>query len=312
MAQPLVSIVIPTYNEAEDIACTLDACVAIKYPNKEIIVVDDSEDATPEVVAGYAKAGVQLVRRERNHGGRCGARNEGIERSRGEIVVILNADVCPNPDFLDRVLPHYEHDKDFVLVESEVANVERLFARYNEAMHRRLNDGTNWVDWTEGFSCRREAALRVGMFPTPPITIMAGEDHYFSRKLAKAGYRRVLDRSICVPHVAPARLGDYWAAQKIRTFPPTSYFLEGKPLWYLTLKAPAKTLRNLLRVLLVVPEAIEAWKLSQCSPRGRADWLPFWWAGAIREAAIAFGEWQGLLRLWRWYLREGPIPVQVW
>jgi len=312
MAQPLVSIVIPTYNEAEDIARTLDACLAIKYPNKEIIVVDDSDDTTPEVVAGYRGAGVQLIHRDENDGGRSGARNEGIRRSRGEIVVILNADVFPKPDFLDRVLPHYEHDMDFVLVESEVANLDRLFARYNEAMHRRTYGGQEWVDWTEGFSCRREAALRVGLFPTPPITIMAGEDNYFSRKLTKAGYRKVIDRSICVPHIAPARLGDYWSAQKIRTFPPTGYFLERQSLGYLTLKAPVKTLRALFRVLLVVPQAIEAWTLSGHSPRGRADWLPFWWAGAVREAAIVYGEWQGLLLLWRWYLREGPVPAQVW
>lgn len=311
MAQPLVSIVIPTYNEAEDIARTLEACLAIEYPHKEIIVVDDSDDATPEVVAGFESAGVQLIHREQNCGGRSGARNDGIERSRGEIVVILNADVFPNPDFLDRVVPHYERDMDFVLVESQVANVGRLFPRYNEAMHRRTYGGQDWVEWTEGFSCRREAALRVGMFPTPPITIMAGEDAYFSRKLVQAGYRKVIDRSICVPHMAPASLSEYWAAQKIRTFPPTSYFLEGRPLWYLTLKAPLKTLRSLLRVLLVVPEAIEAWKLSAYSPRGRADWLPFCWAGAIRQAANSYGEWQGLLRLWRWYLRQRPVPEQA-
>ncbi len=40
------SLIIPTKNEALDIAGTLEACLAIDYPHKEVIVVDDSSDDT--------------------------------------------------------------------------------------------------------------------------------------------------------------------------------------------------------------------------------------------------------------------------
>jgi glycosyltransferase involved in cell wall biosynthesis len=48
--QLFVSIVIPTRNEAEDIAETINSCFALDYKNKEIIVVDDSSDNTVEII----------------------------------------------------------------------------------------------------------------------------------------------------------------------------------------------------------------------------------------------------------------------
>ena len=45
------SIVVPTYNEENDIAGTLDALTSLDYPDKEIIVVDDSTDSTPAIEA---------------------------------------------------------------------------------------------------------------------------------------------------------------------------------------------------------------------------------------------------------------------
>ena len=40
------------------------------------------------------------------------------------------------------------------------------------------------MEWTEGFSCRREAALKAGLFPTGfPVAICAGEDGFFGQGL---------------------------------------------------------------------------------------------------------------------------------
>ena len=45
-----VSIVIPTYNEEKDIANTLDNLLIHKEYIKEILIIDDSNDKTPEIV----------------------------------------------------------------------------------------------------------------------------------------------------------------------------------------------------------------------------------------------------------------------
>src|SRR6266446_5476206 len=150
------SIIVPTNNEETDIATTLNTLIALDYKDKEIIVVDDSTDSTPEIVRNYLENGVQLIRPGKR-GGRCEARNIGILIAKGETVVILNADVRPKPDFLKRLLPYYEQGYDYVLVRSKVSNTDALWARYVDAMAALDYRGDpSWMEWTEGFSCRRE------------------------------------------------------------------------------------------------------------------------------------------------------------
>ena len=98
------SLIIPTKNEALDIAGTLEACLAIDYPHKEVIVVDDSSDDTPEIAAGYADRGVRVIHRERNENACCGARNLGMQRATGDVVVVINGDARPSADFLERLV----------------------------------------------------------------------------------------------------------------------------------------------------------------------------------------------------------------
>ena len=224
------SIIIPTYNEQHDIARTLDAVTALDYSDKEVIVVDDSTDATPEIVKRYASRGVRLIRPERR-GGRCEARNRGIQEATGEVVVILNADVRPPPDFIRRVLPYYEQGYDYVLVRSCVTNPEALYARYVESMAAVDHQGDpSWMEWTEGFSCRREVAIKAGLFPTGfTVPICAGEDGYFGNGLRRIGARKKIDFDIIVPHVAPATFREYWHIRKGRGkgCPQVRIFLEG-------------------------------------------------------------------------------------
>lgn len=306
--EPTVSIIIPTYNEAEDIGRTLDALVQLDYSHKEIIVVDASTDNTPRIVQQYERYGVRLLKQLESRG-RAAARNQGIRAAQGEIVVILNADVFPRPDFLRRILPHYQaNGADYLLVESQVANVEFLFPRYLEAQHRYTYQGQTWINWTEGFSCRRDAALAVGLFPeTQPIPLCAGADAIFSESLKRHGYRKAIDRSIVVPHVAPHRLGDYWAQRygRGRGVPLRLHLVDGVPLWLLRSHILWNMLTTTARILLLVPLLIYAWRLARHSPRGQFDVLPFAFARAVEIVANRAGEWAGYRELVQTAADEG-------
>lgn len=197
----LFSIVIPTYNEEEDIARCLDAACALDYEAKEIIVVDSaSTDNTPSILAEYQRRGAITLLTEPERRGVCSARNYGIDNARGSIVVLLNADVILPPTFLRQILRHYENGADFVLCEAEVLNQEHLIPRYTQAMHKLYYSNRTDLAWTEGVSARRQAIKTVGGFkPFPKRS--AGEDAVLGFELEKAGYKKVVDHNIIVQHL---------------------------------------------------------------------------------------------------------------
>lgn len=94
--QPLVSIIIPTYNRAHLIGETLDSVLAQTYPNWECIVVDDgSTDTTDEVVQQYLDSDTRFQYHHRPADRPKGAnacRNYGFEVSKGQFIMFLDSD----------------------------------------------------------------------------------------------------------------------------------------------------------------------------------------------------------------------------
>src|SRR5713101_2595529 len=95
-----VSVVMPTLNEAGEIAQTL-ACVR-QAGECELIVVDGgSDDGTPEIARGYADLVLCSSR------GRAQQMNVGVQAATGEVVLFLHADTVPPhgfPALLDQAL----------------------------------------------------------------------------------------------------------------------------------------------------------------------------------------------------------------
>lgn len=101
-----VSVVIPAHNEEAYISRTLDAVRAQTYPDVEIIVVDNnSTDRTVEIVR--AIPGVILVE-ERRQGVQY-AREAGRHVATGDIIVNLDADCQPAPDWIAHALEHFHN-----------------------------------------------------------------------------------------------------------------------------------------------------------------------------------------------------------
>ncbi len=95
---PLVSVVVPAYNEQDLIATCLQSILEQDYPNLEIICVDDrSADRTPEIVTNLfrGRSNCKLVTiKERLTGwtGKCHALHEGVKHSSGQWFAFLDAD----------------------------------------------------------------------------------------------------------------------------------------------------------------------------------------------------------------------------
>ena len=99
---PLISIIVPAFNEERAIKATLDTILATDYPadRRQILVVSDaSTDATDDIVRGYAAQGVELLRMPQR-GGKTAAENAARSHLRGEIVINTDASVRMHRDGL--------------------------------------------------------------------------------------------------------------------------------------------------------------------------------------------------------------------
>lgn len=101
-AEPLISVIIPTYNYAHLLPRALGSVLIQMAADIELIVVDDgSSDNTAEVLADYAHRWPDLKTHQQPNAGAASARNQGIRMSHGRFVLLLDADDELLPGALD-------------------------------------------------------------------------------------------------------------------------------------------------------------------------------------------------------------------
>jgi glycosyltransferase involved in cell wall biosynthesis len=295
----LFSIVIPTYNERADIGATLDAVIKQHLHAKEIIVVDGgSTDGTREYLRERARwGGIKLIE-ETARRGVAAARNAGMDAATGDVVVILNADVSPGPEFLRQLDALYREGAGMVSVQSRVSNMECATGRFIQAAHE-LDYGAEDVGWTEGFSCRLDAAARA-RFPEE-IPGLGGEDVEFFQRLRRQNLMWMVDYSIVVSHRAPATLRGFWQQRRWRgnALPHAELSLRRRPLEAVVVLRGLAALKSMLSVLVVLPMARRAAALARVSPRGMSDFWMFWLLAHVQVLAHRTGEWETIIEMSR-------------
>lgn len=121
--QPLVSLIIPTYNAENFIAECLESIFKQTYKNIEVIVVDDgSKDKTAEIIKEY---------RDRIHyfyqnssGGPASPRNVGIAHSHGEYLCFFDSDDLMAPDYIMRQVDFLQRHADVGMVFCDYRNFD--------------------------------------------------------------------------------------------------------------------------------------------------------------------------------------------
>jgi len=119
---PKVSIITPVYNRAKNIFHVLNALTEQTFKEFEIVISDDgSTDNTKEVVDSFRnKLNIRYSYIGENKGFRAArARNKGLEKARGQIIIFLDSDVIVSPEYIEHhVNAHKKYDK--ILVNSFV------------------------------------------------------------------------------------------------------------------------------------------------------------------------------------------------
>lgn len=100
-----VSIIIPTRNEAENIAPLVSRIVASPVAVQEILFVDDSSDGTRDVIRSLAASHpLRLIEQHRGRPGLAAAVMSGAEAARGTFLLIMDADLSHPPAQIDALL----------------------------------------------------------------------------------------------------------------------------------------------------------------------------------------------------------------
>jgi glycosyltransferase involved in cell wall biosynthesis len=102
---PLVSVVIPAWNAATTLAEALDSVRAQTFQNFEAIIVDDgSTDDTFAIASRFCEMDSRFILIRQTHAGVSTARNNAIQKSRGQFIAFLDADDVWSPQKLSRQL----------------------------------------------------------------------------------------------------------------------------------------------------------------------------------------------------------------
>jgi glycosyltransferase involved in cell wall biosynthesis len=182
----MISVIIPTFNEEENIGQCLVSLSPQTLPRNgyEIIVVDGgSKDATCEIAKKYADQ--VFVQTSRKVGG---ARNDGVKAAKGEIIATTDADCILPPDWIERIIEDFK-DPGVVQIYGPVYPIEEgiqtQFSLFLANTFSRIGYYSRTFFYTLGCNTafRREAFEKAGMYRC----IDAGDDLEIAMRLKDLG-----------------------------------------------------------------------------------------------------------------------------
>lgn len=238
MDEPLVSVVIPTYNSEKILAKCLESIKNQTYKNIEIIVVDkNSRDKTTEVAKSYgAKVFVM------NASERSVQKNFGVKLSRGKYVYIVDSDFIVEPEVIEEAVKKCENENyDAICIHntsdptisfwSKVRKLERDCYRDDE-----LNVAARFF--------KREIFEAIGGFNE---LLVAGEDYDLHNRLLEGGFKvgRIKAQEI---HIGEPK--NIWEIAK-------KHYYYGKTIGEFIKANPQKGIRQLSPIR---PAFIKHWK----------------------------------------------------
>jgi cellulose synthase/poly-beta-1,6-N-acetylglucosamine synthase-like glycosyltransferase/peptidoglycan/xylan/chitin deacetylase (PgdA/CDA1 family) len=210
-----VSVIVPAYNEAANIAATVRSLVASDYPRLEVIVVDDgSTDGTAAIVERLRLPGVFVLRQE--NAGKPAALNAGIRYARGELLVLVDGDTVFEPESVGLLVqPLADPTVGAVSGNTKVANRRGLLGRWQHLeyvigfnLDRRMFDIARCMPTVPGAigAFRRAAVRDVGGVSSQTLA----EDTDFTMAIIRAGWRVVYEPDAVAWTEAPASLKQLW------------------------------------------------------------------------------------------------------
>lgn len=114
-SKPLVSVVIPCYNDAKYIEQCVNSAINQTYPEIEVIVIDDGSNEETRLVLEKIEPLITALVFQDNQG-QSNARNKGIELAQGEYILTLDSDDFFEPSFCEKAVKMIQGREDVKIV----------------------------------------------------------------------------------------------------------------------------------------------------------------------------------------------------
>lgn len=176
----MISIIIPLYNKADNIAKTLESVFAQTYQDFEIVIVDDgSTDESLTVVQALNDPRIRIITQENS--GVSAARNRGIAEAKYDLIAFLDADDNWLPEYLNTIfLLTLKYQKCDIFatqytINTTNTNIKGLQFNQDGILEDYFTIASNNQPplWTSAITVTKKAIESIGGFP---IGIKSGED----------------------------------------------------------------------------------------------------------------------------------------
>jgi len=212
---PLISLIVPAFNEEIIIKNSIRSLIELDYPNYEIIVIDDgSTDKTLEEAKKFETSRVKVIH-QRNQG-KANALNNGIKNSKGEIIVTVDADTTLKKDSLKKISARFAKNSQVGAIAGNVKVIPEN-SLLNIIQGTEYTIGINLVRKAQSMlgcvmlvpgpiaALKREAIENAGFFSDDTFA----EDFDITMKILKQGYKVEYEDKAISYTDAPKNLEDF-------------------------------------------------------------------------------------------------------
>lgn len=130
--QPMVSVLVPAYNEAKVLANCVSSILASDYRNIEVLLINDgSTDETGALMSRLVDEDERVRFLDKPNGGKASALNLGISETTGDYLLFVDADGVFRPDTISRMLGGFTNERvGAVSGDDRPVNLDRILPRF--------------------------------------------------------------------------------------------------------------------------------------------------------------------------------------